>query len=313
LTRHPGSSWDAAHFFVEVTMHRNAPIQRHRVEALTRGAIGLLSASVWLLLCSEACRGDVLVDEKFSDASRFESKLPAEAAVWVGREQDVTVAKGSLSTTLGDSSQKIWTYFTEAEPVILAVGQKLTASLSFIPRKALATTTSRSFRVGLFHDPTSERVEDDVNNDGGGSGAPWTDSQGYAVQVLITGGEYSSTNPFDLGKRTNLSGPSLLGTSGDYTKMSGGTALTLKLDTEYRLAFEIAKISEKQIDLTVSLYQGDEQLSTFTLSDDGSWLGTTPIYDKFDQLFIRIADNVTTADQIDFMNFKVVLDSIPAK
>jgi hypothetical protein len=267
--------------------------------------MGLVCGSVWLSICSEACYGDVLLDEKFSDGSRFESNLPDEAAVWVGREQDVKVAKGSLSTALGESSQKIWTYFTESEPVTLADGQKLTASITFLPRKALATTTSRSFRVGLFHDPTSERVEDDVNSDGGGSGAPWTDSQGYAVQVLVTGGEYSSTNPFDLGKRTNLAGPSLLGTSGDYTKTSGGTPFTLKLDTEYRLTFEIAKITQKQIDLTVSLYEGDEQLSTFTLSDDGSWLGAAPIYDKFDQLFIRIADNATTADQIDFTNIKV--------
>ena len=277
-------------------------------------ALKQFSFSNWMLmfLAAVACfgsssvgRADVLLDEKFSDGSRFESKLPAEAAVWVGREQDVTVAAGVLSTTLGESSQKIWTYFTETEPVTLAVGQKLTASISFIPRKVLAEATSRSFRVGLFHDPTSERVEDDVNNDGGGSGAPWTDSQGYAVQVLVTGGEYSSTKPFDLGKRTNLTGPSLLGTSGDYTKMSGGSPVTLKLDKEYRLAFDIAKVSEKQVDLTVSLYQGEEQLSTFTLSDDGSWLGTAPICDKFDQLFIRIADNATTADQIDFTNFKV--------
>jgi len=127
----------------------------------------------------------------------------------------------------------------------------------------------------------------------------------YAVQVLVTGGEYSGTKPFDLGKRTNLASTSLLGTSGDYTKISGGTPVPLALDKEYRLTFEIAKVSEKQIDLTVSLYQGDEQLSTFSLSDDGSALGAAPIVGKFDQLFIRIADNASTADQIDFTNFKI--------
>ena len=152
---------------------------------------------------------------------------------------------------MGESSQKIWTYFSESEPVTLAVGQKLTASISFIPRKVLAEATSRSLRIGLFHDPTSPRVEDDVNNDGGGPGAPWTDAQGYAVQVLITGGEYSSTKPFDLGKRTNLASASLLGTSGDYTKMSGGDPVALELDKEYRVTLEITKVSDKQIDLTV--------------------------------------------------------------
>jgi len=259
------------------------------------------------LLAAPPSHADVLLDETLADGSRAESKRPAEAAFWVGREGDVTVAEGVLSTKMGPSSQKIWTYFTEVEPVTLAVGQKLTASVSFTPRKQLAESTSRSLRIGLFHDPTSPRVEEDVNNDGGGSGAPWTDAQGYAVQVLVTGGEYSSTKPFDLGKRTNLTGHSLLGTSGDYTKISGGTPVTLALDKEYRVTLEVTKVSAKQVDLTASLYQGDEQLSTFRLSDDGSSLGAAPIYDKFDQLFIRIADNLSTTDQFDFTNFKVEL------
>lgn len=271
-----------------------------------------LIACACMVLGTTTARADVLLNDSFADGSRGESKRPAEAPVWVGREADVTVAAGALSTKMGESSQKIWTYFSESEPVTLAVGQKLTASISFVPRKVLAEATSRSLRIGLFHDATSPRVEDDVNNDGGGPGAPWTDAQGYAVQVLITGGEYSSTKPFDLGKRTNLASASLLGTSGDYTKMSGGDPVALELDKEYRVTLEITKVSDKQIDLTSSLYQGDEQLSTFSLSDDGSWLGSEPICDKFDQLFIRIADNLTTADQIDFTNFKVEVSATTA-
>jgi hypothetical protein len=263
------------------------------------------NAILLLLIAVQPSRADVLLDDKFADGSRAESKRPAEAAVWVGRESDVTVAQGALSTTMGPASQKIWTYFTDTGPATLAVGQKITATISFIPRKVLPESTSRSLRIGLFHDATSPRVEDDVNNDGGGAGAPWTDAHGYAVQVLITGGEYSGTKPFDLGKRTNLASPSLLGVSGDYTKMSGGTPVPLALDKEYQLQFVVAKVSDKQVDLTVRLLQGDEELSTFSLSDDGSSLGAAPIVDKFDQLFIRIADNASTADQIDFTNFKV--------
>jgi len=277
------------------------------------GFVQSLSFALTIVACitigPTTSRADVLLNDSFADGSRGESKRPAEAAVWVGREADVTIEAGALSTKMGESSQKIWTYFSESEPVTLAVGQKLTASISFVPRKVLAEATSRSLRIGLFHDATSPRVEDDVNNDGGGPDAPWTDAQGYAVQVLITGGEYSSTKPFDLGKRTNLASPSLLGASGDYTKMSGGDPVALELDKEYRVTLEITKVSDKQVDITSSMYQGDEQLSTFSLSDDGSWLGTEPICDKFDQLFIRIADNLTTADQIDFTNFKVEVTS----
>lgn len=272
----------------------------------------VLLALADVMLVGTVSHGVALLDDRFADGSRNEANRPAEAEVWVGREGDVTVAEGALSTKMGPSSQKIWTYFTETEPVTLAVGQKLTASISFIPRKVLAESTSRSLRIGLFHDPTSPRVENDVNNDGGGGGAPWTDAQGYAVQVLVTGGEYSSTKPFDLGKRTNLTSASLLGTSGDYTKTSGGTPVALQLDKEYRVALEVTKVSDKQVDVAASLYQGDEQLSTFNLSDDGSWLGAAPICDKFDQLFIRIADNLSTADQLDFTNFKVEMTT-PAK
>ena len=272
------------------------------VRRVVFASIGVLAIAIATGRC------DTLLDDQLLDGSRLEIKRPTEAAVWVGRDEDVTVSNGALSTRLGENSQKIWTYFTDSEPVNLAVGDTLTTSVSFVPRSVLAEATSRSFRMGLFHDPTSPRVESDVNNDGGGNGAPWTDSMGYAVQVLITGGEYSSTKPFDLGKRVNMASPSLLGTSGDYIKMSGGTPATLELDKEYRVTLSVEKVSDTEVELTTALYDGDEELSSWSMTDDGSMLGADPIYDQFDQLFIRIADNATTADQIDFTNFKVELE-----
>jgi hypothetical protein len=131
--------------------------------------------------------------------------------------------------------------------------------------------------------------------------------------VLITGGEGSYTSPLDLGKRTNLTSRSLLGTSGDYTKQSGGRPVTMQLDQEYRVVLEIKKVSETQLDLTASLLRGEEELSTSTISDNGSALGTSSIADRFDFLFLRISDGATTADQIDFTSFKVELLSAPAE
>ena len=60
--------------------------------------------------------------------------------------------------------------------------------------------------------------------------------------------------------------------------------------------------------VTAALYDGDEELTSWSVMDDGGLLGNLPIDDKFDLLFIRIADNLTTADQIDFTNFKVELE-----
>ena len=264
-------------------------------------------AAACFLLAAPLARGEVLLDDKWADGSRAESKRPQEAAVWVGREADVTLKPGALTTVMSPTSQKIWTYFTDKEPVKLEVGQRLTAGVSFIPRGKLSESTSRSLRIGLFHDANDPRVESDVNNDAGGSDAPWRDAQGYAVQLLVTGGEYSSTKPFDLGKRTNLDSRSLLGTSGDYAKVSGGPPVALELDKEYTVTFAVERVSESQADLTVGYKQGAEELSTWSVTDDGNYLGTEPVYDQFDLLFVRISDNTTTADKIEFTNFKVEL------
>jgi hypothetical protein len=260
-----------------------------------------------LMLISSLARGELLLDEKWADGSRAESKRPKEAAVWAGRKADVTTKAGALATTMATSSQKVWTYFTDKDPVTLGVGQKLVASISFIPRGKLAETTSRSFRVGVFHDPTSPRVEADVNSDAGGSEMPWKDAKGYAVQLVLTGGQFSSTKPLDLGKRTNLESQSLLGTSGDYSKASGGQPAVFALDMEYKLTMEITRVSESHVELKTTVSQGDYGLTSWTVSDDGNSLGAEPVYDKFDQLFIRINNNTTTADKIDFTNFKVEL------
>ena len=272
-----------------------------------REIFSAMGATACLLVAASLARGQVLLDDKWADGSRAESKRPAEAAVWAGRKNDVTVKPGALATAMTASSQKIWTYFTDKDPVTLGVGQKLVVSVSFIPRNKLAETTSRSVRVGVFHDPTSPRVEADVNSDAGGSDMPWKDAQGYAVQMLVTGGEYSSTKPFDLGKRINLESQSLLGTSGDFAKVSGGEPAVFALDRQYTVTFEIARVSDTQVDLTASIRQGEEELSKWSVTDDGNYLGTEPVYDKFDQLFIRISNNTTAADKIDFTNFQVEL------
>jgi hypothetical protein len=266
-----------------------------------------LGALACLLVAASLVLGQVLLDDKWEDGSRAESKRPAEAAVWAGRKADVSVKAGAMSTTMAVSSQKIWTYFTDKDPVTLGIGQNLVVTVSFIPRVKLSETTSRSFRVGVFHDPTSPRVEADVNSDGGGSDMPWKDSTGYAVQMLLTGGEFSSTKPLDLGKRTNIESQSLLGTSGDFAKASGGQPAVFAVDKEYTLTLEISRISESQVDLTTTIRQGKEELSSWTVTDDGNSLGSEPVCDKFDQLFIRINNNTTAADKIDFTNFKVEL------
>jgi hypothetical protein len=277
---------------------------------VARRAIVLMAVLAGFAAGSWAAPGsaEVLLDELWADGSRTENKLPAESSVWIGRAADVAVSPGLLSTKMGDVSQKIWTYFTPDEPVTLAVGQTLTASISFIPRGTLYEHNSRNFRFGLFHDATSPRVEMDTAMDSGGADNPWADATGYAVQFLLTSDPYTGTSSFVVGKRTDMTHTSLLGTSDDYARVPGGKRVSEELDKEYTLTLAIKKVSDKQVDITATLSQGSETLSTTTVRDNGVQLGDTPIYDKFDLLYLRLSDKMTMADQIDFTSFKVTLE-----
>jgi len=279
------------------------------IDALTgrRVSICLLLAIGGLIASSSSpASGRTLLDDKWADGRRAESNRPTEAAVWIGRKSDIAVKPGVLSTTVTPASQKLWLYFTEKEPVKLAVGQKLVATVSFIPRGNLSQGTSRGLRIGLFHDPTGTRVESDTNSDGGGNDAPWTDAKGYAVHVLLAGGD-AHGKPFDLGKRTNLESKSLLGTSSDYTKLSGGEPVELRPDTEYTVVLEIEKKTDRATVLTSRYKTAGKELSCWSVADDGVGLGADATCDTFDLLFVRISNKESTADKIDFTNFKVEL------
>jgi hypothetical protein len=279
-----------------------------RVDMRMCGRIGVFSllAVGGLAFSYSPAMARTLLDDKWTDGRRVETNRPQEAAVWVGRKSDVTVKPGMLSTSVSPASQKIWLYFTDKEPIKLAANQKLVATVSFIARGSLSQGTSRGLRVGLFHDPTGPRVEADTNSDGGGNDAPWTDAQGYAAQVLLSGSE-SRAKPFDVGKRTNLASKSLLGTSSDYTKLSGGEPVELKPDTEYSIVLEIQKKSDNEAAVTATYKRAQKELSIWSVTDDGNNLGPAPVCDAFDLLFVRISNKETTADKIEFTNFKVEL------
>jgi hypothetical protein len=285
----------------------------HRVDLETGHARRLHIG--WLVLAVVSClvyspselMGRVLLDEKWTDGSRTETKRPTEAAIWAGPKADVAVKPGVLIATAGEASQKIWVYFTDKEPVRLAPGEKLVASVSFVPRGALNESSSRGLRIGLFHDSNSPRVESDVNSDAGGTSAPWVDAKGYAAQILLVGGLDSRTKPFDLGKRTNLKSQSLLGSSSDYSKVSGGDPIGLEPDKEYTISFAVEKTAERENTLTCSYKQDEKELSSWSVVDDRTQLGSEPPCDTFDLLYLRLSNKATTAEKLEFTNFKVEL------
>ena len=283
----------------------------------------------------------VLLNDTWADGERASTNLPTNSPVWIGQSADNgsnSVSAGSLNFNVPTNSLKVWTYFTSNNSApdgnqphnavtSLAVGEMLTAETSFrLPTGASTTAgTGKNYRFGIFHDPTTARVQADVNSDGGGAGNPWADSVGYMVQVPLHG-TASGNNPILIGKRTT-SNTSLAGSSGAYTLApTGGSPYSLAPNTVYTVQLMLSRVSAAQVDVTASVKQGNTVLSTFTASDTGTAFGGTAIgagllpgsqspYSNFDHFFIRNSDSLQIDPQpngdLRFTNFRVDYKSIP--
>jgi hypothetical protein len=304
-----------------------------------RGLV-LAAATTVSLICATS-DGAVLLNDSWADADRTNTNLPTNSPVYIGQSEangSNSVSAGSLNFNLPTNSLKVWTYFTSNNSApdgnqphnavtSLAVGDMLTAEASFrLPTGASTTAgTGKNFRFGIFHDPTSARVQSDVNSDGGGTGNPWSDALGYMIQLPLHGSS-SGNNPLLLGKRTT-SNSSLAGSSGAYTLApTGGTAYSLATNIVYTVQLMLSRVSASQVDVTANLKQGNTVLSTFTASDTGTAFGGTAVgagllpgsqspYTSFDHFFIRNSDSTQVDPQpngdLRFTNFRVDHKAIP--
>lgn len=246
----------------------------------------------------------ILLNDTFADGSRTETSLPTESAVWVSHAADTVVSPGSVAFTQGAGSKKLWTHYaTDGAEVDLAVGDKLIATIDFTPRGGLYANTSRSFRFGLFNDPTDAQLMSDTNSDDGGG--RWTDSTGYAVLIALNNNGGGGTGA-QVGKRTGVG--SLLGSTGVYTLGSGGSPIINALDTQYTLTLELERAATDVMNVSFSIADAGGIISSHSVIDDptgAAALGAGPIATKFEQLFFRFSNNTTTADVIDINRIQV--------
>jgi hypothetical protein len=261
----------------------------------------------------------LLLDDTWADADRTDTSLPSESAVYVSAAANAAVSAGSLSYTQSTGSQRLHTHFAPAaSPVTIGVGQKLIASIDFLARDGIGTATNRNFRVGLFRDPDGTQVTADGYNDGGGTGSPWANAQGYASFFYLSTAP-AGTNLFQHGKR-NGSSTSLLGAGGDYAQASsGGGAATAALDTLYTLTIELDRKLANQVNVTFRLADATGVLSTQTVVDSTNGAGedpsgfpvaTTP-YTTFDTLAMRFSSSTATANRREFRRIRVELTPEP--
>lgn len=279
--------------------------------------VAVAAAMFSFAFCTLSQADTVLLDDSWSDGSRTETNLPNESAVYASHDTGVTMAVGSLTydQTVA-SSERLATYFTSSTGQSVDVGNRLCVSVDFTPSTAIYPSTSRNFRMGLFHDPDDERVSADGFNDSGGG--IWDNAEGYAVQMPIT---LSSTppNPFNIVKRVGGS-TSLLGSnSANFQTSSGGDPVTAVLDKDYRIVAELRRSGTDEMKIFFSLYDIDDignpiLLSTHHVIDTATTFdgeAQAGIYSAFDLLAFRFSDSSGTADDLIFKNFKVQLKSLP--
>ncbi|HMP08091.1 MAG TPA: hypothetical protein PJ982_17220 [Lacipirellulaceae bacterium] len=251
----------------------------------------------------------ILLSDTFADGDRTNTNLPTESAVYASAPAAVTMANGSLSYAQSTGSRRLHTYFTPATPVTLGVGDRLLATVDFIPKGALYDATSRNFRFGLFSDPTGARVTVDSAGDAG-TGNTWEDAQGYSVFMPLSAGP-TTTQQFQINKRVTTTG-NLMGSGANHVAApSGGGELTFSLDTLYTLTLEVHKVSATQSDVTIQLLNGATVLASQTVSDNGTDLGAGAPYDNFDMMAFRFSAASATADVLEFRRLQVELIPIP--
>jgi hypothetical protein len=300
----------------------------------------ILPALVLLSIGSVAAADDkILLNDTWADGDRTNTNLPTDSATWIGQSSgngSNSVTPGALNFVVPTNSLKVWDYFTSDQTAPngsaphnsvthLSVGDTLTATMTFTLTGTTAASTSKGFRFGLFFDQTDVRVQSNSNSDSGGATNPWTDATGYAVQFAINNSS-SGGNPLLIQKRTGSSVGSLLGDGSVYTNaQTGGTAFSFVDNTSYSARLALTVVSSTQLDVTASILQDANVLSTLTRSDTGTMFGTTSnvgsitinnqpvsnsIYRDFDQLFLRNSSNAEMAG-LTFTNWKVTLSSNP--
>jgi hypothetical protein len=261
--------------------------------------------SVFLMICliSSISSAAVILNDTFADGDRTDTALPNESGFWASSPADVTTTVGSVALDMAGSSRRMHTYFTPAgSPVSLGVGEKLIATIDFIPEVAFVSTgTSRNFRMGLFYND-AQYAADSVGDSGTGNG--WTDATGYLTTFGLsdTGTVATARN----GKRTNLTGGlSLLGTDGAYTYAAGGTGASfLSLDTVYTIKMILDYQAANSMQVSFEFSQGETLIASCSLSDDGT-LGGQPIYTDFDFLMFRLSSSTATAEVVDFQSITI--------
>ncbi len=166
-------------------------------------------------------RADVLLDDTWADGTRTNQNLPTESAWWSSYSA-VSAQTNSMFVPMRSDNTALLgvTYFTDGltNPVRLAIGESLTASLRLVLSNVPPPNPLPSFRIGMFNFADSTLSPKRASADGFSNSSQGGGVQGYALFQNM-GTTFNDGVPMRILKRTDLSNSSLLGSSGAWTEV----------------------------------------------------------------------------------------------
>ena len=254
-----------------------------------------------------------IMDDQFDDF-RDIPPVTTTHSVWLTGD----TVSSSLFTSGGDlvaipqgSGSSLWLgYFTESNalPVHLAVGKLMKVTLPFTISSFSQHTNNSSLRIGLYdYFDGAVRVGADSATLGGSRGNG-NNVRGYLLNLDL-GPTFSVSSPVQLLARNFLLDDNLQGSISDFESFGSGPAgggyegaTAFQAGTQYTLELTVNRTGVNVCDVTANITGGGTNWS-HTITD------TNYAYHRFDSIAFRPNSLQTTADQFNFPEFKVEVQS----
>ncbi len=249
----------------------------------------------------------VVVDDSFAGGRTNNGALQADWWTSTGNTA-IEVGPGFPGLVSGSSGRGI--HGTFAAQTLVNVGDVLTATFTFTTPLTVATGSSAGFRIGLFDTTGKPGLAADLSASGTTPNALYNNLSGYMMDFDVRN---DGTADIALRERTNAGSGQLLAATGDYSFLSGGGAsYVFAANTSYTGVFSIAKTAAG-LDLTSSLYQGANLLSSHTASDNSaSTYGSGMLAFHVGSNTFGSSSTVGAANNgLDFTNIQVAVTPVP--
>ena len=251
--------------------------------------------------------GQVIVDDSWTDGGRDNGADALDTDWWTSTASTaIEVGPGFLGLVTGTSGRGIHGTFPSQT---LAIGETLVATFTFTTPATVSAGSSTAFRVGLFDTTGKPGLSADLSASSGSPNPIYNNLLGYMIDYDVN----TATADIAVRERTNAASGQLLAATGDYTSLgTGGDLYAIAPNTSYTGVLSLA-LSASGLEITGSISQGANLLSTFSVED------ATVSTATFGMLAFHANSNTfgtsntpnTDDNGIDFTNVRVELIPIP--